>query len=444
MCLKFSWTVWFLLIVGFNSLFRLIFQNLLVAPMKANFYNRKKIKYLNMLNSGKPKRNNRGEIVKDAIFQSRTAPLAQIESTRSLFNDSKIVSQNDLELYRNSAATKSPYEVLLSTGNVPYSMISNELKTRKKHDLSNCFGTRNYAKKPCKPVRSFDDLLKRSSNLPDLMTNSDTFVPTHCPGRSKRAWNELYKVLDSSDVIVHLLDARDPFGTLCTKLEEYVDKQAKHKHLIYLLNKVDLVPTGITAKWLRILSKKHTALAFHAGSLENNYGKQSLINMLKQLKNLYNKPSIGIGFVGYPNVGKSSVINVLRDKKVCKAAPVPGETKVWQYVTLMNGIYLIDSPGVIPVADYKQAVLRGAVRVENLEDPDSFIGEIVNKAGKAVLEKTYKVEFNTTEELLENMAKKYGRVMKGGVPNLDHVAKHILYDWLRGDIPYYVQPPEAE
>ncbi len=54
-----------------------------------------------------------------------------------------------------------------------------------------------------------------------------------------------------------------------------------------------------------------------------------------------------MGVIGYPNTGKSSVINSLVGKQCCKAAPVPGETKVWQYITLMRRIFLIDSPGVV-------------------------------------------------------------------------------------------------
>jgi nuclear GTP-binding protein len=54
-----------------------------------------------------------------------------------------------------------------------------------------------------------------------------------------------------------------------------------------------------------------------------------------------------VGVIGYPNTGKSSIINTLMGTKCCKAAPVPGETKVWQYVTLTKKIYMIDSPGVV-------------------------------------------------------------------------------------------------
>ena len=105
-------------------------------------------------------------------------------------------------------------------------------------------------------------------------------------------------------------------------------KNCPHKHLIFVLNKCDLVPTWVTARWVKVLSKEYPTLAYHA-SLKNSFGKGSLINLLRQFDNFHkDKKNISVGFIGYPNVGKSSVINSLRQKKVCKAAPIPGETKV--------------------------------------------------------------------------------------------------------------------
>lgn len=88
-------------------------------------------------------------------------------------------------------------------------------------------------------------------------------------------------------------------------------------------------------------------MAFRS-SLTHPFGKGSLINLLRQFGKLHSdKKQISVGFIGYPNVGKSSVINTLRSKKVCKVAPIAGETKVWQYITLMRRIFLIDCPGVV-------------------------------------------------------------------------------------------------
>ena len=107
------------------------------------------------------------------------------------------------------------------------------------------------------------------------------------------------------------------------------------------------VPAWVTKRWLHALAKEFPTLAFHA-SITNPFGKGSLLSLLRQLARLHTeKQAIAVGMVGYPNVGKSSVINALRTKKVCNTAPIPGETKVWEYITLMKKIHLIDCPGVV-------------------------------------------------------------------------------------------------
>ncbi|KAI7097337.1 hypothetical protein KC316_g21252, partial [Hortaea werneckii] len=69
--------------------------------------------------------------------------------------------------------------------------------------------------------------------------------PVFSKGQSKRIWNELYKVIDSSDVVIHVLDARDPLGTRCRSVEKYIREEAPHKHLLFLINKCDLIPTSV-------------------------------------------------------------------------------------------------------------------------------------------------------------------------------------------------------
>lgn len=408
--------------------------------MKVNFYNAKKLKYLSMLTSGKAKRNSRGKIIRDASFQKREAPVGRIEPSRSWFSNTKTVTQNDLEEYRSVIQTKSPYDVLLSTGNVPYSMIDNEVKLKKKYDLSNSFGSKSAPKKPRLSYSSLEEM-KSSGDARICVENSAR--RDKIKGQSHRIWNELYKVVDSSDVVVHVLDARDPLGTRCDQVEEFIKTKAKHKHLVYVLNKVDLVPTSVTAQWLRTLSKEHPCIAYHSNSLNNHYGKENLMNLLRQLKTLYNKSNLSVGFVGYPNCGKSSIINTLRGKRVCKSAPVPGETRHWQYITLMKDLYLIDCPGVVPISDYKKAVLKGAIRIENVDDPDDLISDVINLAGREAVESCYNIKFDEIEELFEKIAKKYGKLAKGGGPNTNLISKMILHDLQRGKIPYYIPPSEG-
>ena len=80
-------------------------------------------------------------------------------------------------------------------------------------------------------------------------------------------------------------------------------------------------------------------------------------------------------------MGKSSVINTLKKKKVCKVAPIPGETKVWQYITLMKSIYLVDCPGTVQPSGNSEvdAVLKGVVRIEQLRQADEYVEEVLRR-----------------------------------------------------------------
>lgn len=154
-----------------------------------------------------------------------------------------------------------------------------------------------------------------------------------------------------------------------------------------------------------------------------------------------------MGFIGYPNVGKSSIINTLRSKKVCKVAPIAGETKVWQYITLMRRIYLIDCPGVVyPSAETDtEKVLKGVVRVELVSNPEDYIAPLLERVKKEYMIKTYKIEdWKDHVDFLEKLAQRSGRLLKGGEPDISSVAKMMLNDWQRGKLPFFVCPPGFE
>lgn len=110
------------------------------------------------------------------------------------------------------------------------------------------------------------------------------------------------------------------------------------------------------------------------------------------------------------------MINSLKKSKVCKAAPIPGETRVWQYVTLTKRIYLIDCPGVVYSEEGTNTidvVLKGCVRAERLEDPTYFIPAILEKANRSTLEKLYEIkDWEDDEEFLKMVGKKKGKLLK--------------------------------
>jgi nuclear GTP-binding protein len=204
----------------------------------------------------------------------------------------------------------------------------------------------------------------------------------------------------------------------------------------------------LQASWVRYLAKDYPTLAFHA-SITNSFGKGSLIALLRQFSSLHSdRKQISVGFIGYPNTGKSSIINTLRKKKVCTVAPIPGETKIWQYITLMKRIYLIDCPGVVPPSNTdtpQDILLRGVVRVENVENPEQYIPAVLSKTKSRHIERTYQLKgYKDHIEFLELLARKGGRLLHGGEPDVDGVAKMVLNDFLRGKIPWFTPPPILE
>ena len=216
---------------------------------------------------------------------------------------------------------------------------------------------------------------------------------------------------------------------------------------MFVLNKCDLVPNWATSRWVAHLSKSYPTLAFHA-SVTNAFGKGALIELLRQFGKLHaDKQQISVGFIGYPNVGKSSVINTLRAEKVCKTAPIPGETKVWQYVTLMRKIYLIDCPGVVYNSNTDSEadmVLKGIVRVEKLETPEDYIGELLSRTKKEYVERTYGIPVGDETDhiqFLERLAIKLGRLHKKAEADVRTVALMVLHDWQMGKLPYFSRPP---
>ena len=134
-------------------------------------------------------------------------------------------------------------------------------------------------------------------------------------------------------------------------------------------------------------------------------------------------------------------------------APVPGETKIWQYITLFKRISLIDCPGVVvdTAGDTEtDAVLKGVVRAERLECPEDYIDAIQETVKREHIAAQYKLPkdgdktWKTSRELMEMMSRRSGRLLKGGDPCLRSAAITLINDFQRGRLPHYVGPPELK
>ncbi|CAG6014689.1 unnamed protein product [Menidia menidia] len=438
-----------------------------------NMRDRATIKRLNMYRQ-KQRCNNRGKVVKPLQYQSTVAPgtVARVEPNIKWFANTRVIKQSSLQKFQEEmgAVQKDPYRVVMRQSKLPMSLLHDRVKAHnsKVHILDTegfetTFGPKAQRKRPSLMVGDVKDLLEQAeasalkydADKDKNLVTEDTGVREEAreeifkKGQSKRIWGELYKVIDSSDVIIQVLDARDPMGTRSKNIETYLKKEKAWKHLIFVLNKCDLIPTWVTKRWVALLSQEYPTLAFHA-SLTNSFGKGSLIQLLRQFGKLHtDKKQISVGFIGYPNVGKSSVINTLRSKKVCNVAPLAGETKVWQYITLMRRIFLIDCPGVVYPSEDSESdiVLKGVVQVEKIRNPEEHIGAVLERAKPEYIQKTYRIpSWQSAEDFLEKLALRTGKLLKvpGGEPDLSTVSKMVLNDWQRGRIPFFVKPPGPE
>ncbi|XP_014814905.1 PREDICTED: guanine nucleotide-binding protein-like 3 [Calidris pugnax] len=278
---------------------------------------------------------------------------------------------------------------------------------------------------------------------------------------------ELNKVIEASDVVLEVLDARDPMGCRCPQLEQAVTSSGGDKKLLLVLNKIDLVPKENLEKWLNYLKKEFPTIAFKSATLMKDktmqeqftkrrarvdlsrtterFGSKCLLKLLQDHVKTQNK-AIQVGVVGFPNVGKSSIINSLKGVRACNVGLTRGVTKSMQIVHIDKQTKILDSPSIIadPSNNALALALRSIIDTEESGSADVLEGvdAILNHCSKQQVMMQYSIpDFSNTEEFLTLLAQKRGMLKKGGVPDVENIAKILLCDWTGARISYHSTPP---
>ena len=266
-------------------------------------------------------------------------------------------------------------------------------------------------------------------------------------------WPIVMNVLRNSDVVLLLVDARMPEITRNSEIVDKVEKM-KGKRLIIIFNKSDLIGRKEIEKL-----KKDYPNAFFVSSTKRT-GVKNLKAALENMAENWDKPSLRVGLVGYPNIGKSTLINLLAPVARAKVSAVAGTTKKTQWVRT-GKLRIMDSPGIIPFGDRKvQVGMTAAKDPHKIKNPEKVairIIEFLMKREGNLLKKYYGVTVGNVVggselgvgsatddhakgsvkdayEIFEDIGRKMGYLVKGGEVDENRISIKVIDDWQRGRI----------
>ncbi|XP_029140831.1 large subunit GTPase 1 homolog [Protobothrops mucrosquamatus] len=263
-------------------------------------------------------------------------------------------------------------------------------------------------------------------------------------------WRQLWRVLERSDVVVQIVDARNPLLFRCRDLECYAKEISPEKENLILLNKADLLGEEQRSAWARFFQKEGVRVVFWSALAEGNrlgaspeeeeeeeawltcsedgepespivplgrsraelsqpappqgppvrnssrlVQREELLEIFETLHAGRKKVRDGqltVGLVGYPNVGKSSTINTILGKKKVSVSATPGRTKHFQTLFVEPSLCLCDCPGLVMpsfVSTKAEMVCSGILPIDQLRDHVPPVSLVCQRIPRPVLEATY-------------------------------------------------------
>lgn len=260
------------------------------------------------------------------------------------------------------------------------------------------------------------------------------------PGHMAKARRMIEENFKKIDVVIELLDARIPRSSANPIIRELVG----NKPHIIVMNKVDLADKNTTSEWIKHFQDNEIDVV----TIDSKTGKgiKSLINLIqlkskpvieKWLKKGIKARPIRTIILGIPNVGKSTLINVLAKTAATQTANKPGKTRGPQWVKIAKNIELLDTPGVLwPKLEDQRAAARLAMTGAISDDvydlntvTNALIDELLRK-DQENFKNRYKLEdTNNIESIVDTIGRKRGCLMKGNIVDEEKARRIILGDY---------------
>jgi len=239
-------------------------------------------------------------------------------------------------------------------------------------------------------------------------------------------WKHVNKVIKEADLIIEVLDARLIEETQNKEIEDKIVQAGKK--ILYVINKCDLVN-------INALKNKIKKTGLHPHVFVSSKDRLGTTILKKKILEISRGQETTVGVVGYPNVGKSSVINALSGKGSARTSSESGYTKGFQKIKVDNKILLLDTPGVFPRREkdsFKHGKI-GAIDFGKIKDPEIVALKLIDEK-KELIKKNYQLKNDDPELILEEIALKFKKLGKGNVPNLTSAALFLLKEWQTGKI----------
>ena len=301
-------------------------------------------------------------------------------------------------------------------------------------------------------------------------------------------WKQLWMTVEKSQLLFQIVDGRNPLYYRCPDLEKYIKEVDPNKQSVLIVNKADLMNKEIRKNWADYFKTNNIKYIFFSAITELEkiekgesdseivdesdyriFTRNDLVQYIKEEGEKLpksenekdkNKNAVMVGFIGYPNVGKSSIINVLMKTKKVGVASMPGRTKHYQTLFLpeepklnikQKSICLVDCPGLIfPSFTSSKAdmLVNGIYPIDTLNDIYNPIQIIINRLPAKILCNYYKIilpDIYSAKQFLQVIAKKRGFYTGNGLPDEAKTAKLVLRDYVSGKLLYcYLRPDYTE